>query len=187
MTAPCLLNVWNGVVLAPDKQAVRLYCCLCDWIWRCWCHGCSTKSEIVNLRSCAILVSKYTKINGNDNSSLIFFRWLYGETGIVLALDKQEVRLYCCVCAWWYWRSMHHSMRSLVLWPSWLHCPNTLQWQCVNLRSLVKCMERVSCWTWKMDDDEVRLHCCACGVCFNSVVVLVFDAVRGRNLTLPQR
>ena len=40
----------------------------------------------------------YTHYNGNDGSALIFVCWMYGTTGVVLALNQQYVSLYCCVC-----------------------------------------------------------------------------------------
>ena len=40
----------------------------------------------------------YTHYNGNDGSALIFVCSMYGTTGVVLTLNQQLVRLYCCVC-----------------------------------------------------------------------------------------
>ena len=63
------------------------------------------------------------------------------------AVHEQNVRLYCCVCAWirrcyWWW------MRYEVILTC---CSNTLQWQwrlCMRWFLFVKCMERVSCCPW---------------------------------------
>ena len=41
------------------------------------------------------VLSKYITINGDDGLRLIY-SWIT-LNGVVLALDEQEVRLYCCV------------------------------------------------------------------------------------------
>ena len=76
----------TGVVLSLDGQAVRLHCCVCARMRRC--YWCSMQYVVV------ISPSSY----GNDGSALIFVCWTYGTTGVVLALNQQLVRLYCCVC-----------------------------------------------------------------------------------------
>ena len=76
----------TDVVLSLDGQAVRLHCCVCARMRSC--YWCSMQYVVV------ISPSSY----GNDGSALIFVCWTYGTTGVVLALNQQLVRLYCCVC-----------------------------------------------------------------------------------------
>ena len=59
-------------------------------------YWCSIQYEAVSSRSCAILLFRIHHNNVNDGPALIFVGCMY-ETGVVLALDEQLVRLYCCV------------------------------------------------------------------------------------------
>ena len=79
----------TGVVLALDGQRVRAEIWRCYWRWM--------QYEAVIAPSCAILPSEYTTIMTITVLHRSSFDWLY-EMGVVLALDKQRVRLYYCVC-----------------------------------------------------------------------------------------
>ena len=82
------------VVLALNEQYVRLY--YCAYMCVCaFCVWCSKRSQFYRH---AQFYCSNTHYNDDDDSALlIFFRWMY-ETGFVLALNKQLVRLHCCVC-----------------------------------------------------------------------------------------
>ena len=63
----------TGVVLARNEQRVRLYCYVCTWTWRC--YWCLIQYGVVVLPSCAIYAVQI-HYNGNDDSALIYLRWL---------------------------------------------------------------------------------------------------------------
>ena len=85
------MRLLNGVMLALDKQRVCSHCCVRAWIRRRYYFW--MQYEIVISPSRAVQIH-YN--NDDDGFALIFVRWMYG-TGIVLALDEQNVRLHCCV------------------------------------------------------------------------------------------
>ena len=90
------------------------------------------------------------------------------ETGVVWALDKQCVRLYCWVCVLGFASviGVPCSMRSSFH-PRAPFCfPNTLTGTVLLIMglhwsSLVECMERVPCWPW-MNSTYVCIDCCVC-------------------------
>ena len=68
----------TGVVLARNEQKVRLYCYVCTWTWRC--YWCLIQYGVVVLPSCAIYAVQI-HYNGNDDSALIYLRWLNALNG----------------------------------------------------------------------------------------------------------
>ena len=73
-----------------------MYVCIAACMCVCaFCVWCSQRSQFYPH---ALFYCSNTRYNNDDDSTLlIFFRWMY-ETGFVLALNKQLVRLHCCVC-----------------------------------------------------------------------------------------
>ena len=145
---------------------------MCWWCWSSfvgWMHETATESTFALLRvrlnlevllvfdtvsyyrSLTLPCAIHTVQKHYNGDVLICLRWL---NYIVLALDKQYVRLYCCGCAWtWrcYWCSINELWgRILTL---LIRCLNTLplqwRWQ-LTLRwpSFVEwCMELVLRWS----------------------------------------
>ena len=76
-------------MLSLDVQAVRSHCCVCAielevlLVFDAVCY----RNATLNI---------YTHYNGHDGSALIFICWMYGTTNVVLTLNQQFVRLYCC-------------------------------------------------------------------------------------------
>ena len=72
-----------------NRPYVRIAVCVCSGVIgvRCSIH-------VVVMHVTLII---YTHYNGNGGSALIFVCSMYGTTGVVLALNQQLVRLYCCV------------------------------------------------------------------------------------------
>ena len=85
----------TGVMLTLNDQRVRLHCCVRAWIWKRYCFWMQYAIVISPSRSIQIHYNDY-----DNGSTLIFAGWIY-ETGIVLALDEQNVSLYCCFVAVW--------------------------------------------------------------------------------------
>ena len=56
------LNVFHDSVLALDEQQVRLYYCLCAWIWIWTCYSCSIQYDIIISPARMYVMSKYTKM-----------------------------------------------------------------------------------------------------------------------------
>ena len=92
------MNVWHVRVWCGPKQTARTFafiaaCCVNAW----FCNLAHPHAPFFP-----------RIIHGNDDndSVLIVAGWIH-ETGVgvVLALDEQRVRLYCCTCAriWWYY------------------------------------------------------------------------------------
>ena len=52
-----LVECMHGTVLTLDEQRVRLYCCVCAWIWRCY-YWCSINA----VWGRNLMLSKYTTI-----------------------------------------------------------------------------------------------------------------------------
>ena len=112
--------------------------------------------EFVILRACAILPSKHKHTmtyNGNNDSALVFVRWLNAWNGCRVGPKRTE-STFVLLC-------VHLDLEVLLVFdPVWgcsltlmryICCPNTLQWQwwlCIDLSSLVECIERVLCWPW---------------------------------------
>ena len=118
--------------------------------------------------------------NGIDGSALIFVGWIYG-TGAVL--DKQAVRLHCCVrlnlnVLLFAFDPVRYKV---VISPSCVVQIHYIIMAITALRwsSLVECMERVLCWPW-INSAYVAFLC----VCLHWAVLSVIDAVWGRNFTL---
>ena len=126
---------WVSCWRALDEQRVRLYCLnTCYW----W----SIQFEIVTSPPNAL--QWWWRV-------CVDLRFLNVWNGVVLSLDKQTVRLYCCVRARiWHLLFIFDPLcgrTHLTL----TCCPNTLQWQCMTTwrwSSLVECMERLSFWPW---------------------------------------
>ena len=75
------------------------------------------------------MLSKYTIMTMMTLRCSVFVGWMH-ETGIVLDLGEQIVRLHCCVCAWtWrcYWCSMNALWGRILT--HLIRCSNTLQWR----------------------------------------------------------
>ena len=70
--------------LALKQQYVRFYCCVCGGYWH------SMHCGVVSSSSSYVVQKHY---NGDGDSALI----CVCRTGGVLALDKQAVRLCCCL------------------------------------------------------------------------------------------
>ena len=47
--------------------------------------------QVVIAHACTILLSKHTAMAGGDD----FVYWMHYYVGVMLALDEQQVRLYC--------------------------------------------------------------------------------------------
>ena len=72
-----------------SAYVVLLCACACIRL----CYQWLLHYEVAILPSCAILLS-----DGNGGSSSTFVCWIYGPTGVVLAVNQQLVCFHCCVC-----------------------------------------------------------------------------------------
>ena len=160
------LNMWDGcrvVRLWTNSSYVHI-----AWIGRC--YWCLMQYEVVISLSCAVQI----RYNGNGGSALIFVCWMYG-TCVVLSLDEQRVRL-CCLnwAALWVLDSVWGRNNLTIM-----RCANTLQWRWrlrIDLRLLNAGVGLA------LHEQAVRLYCCVCATIWH--VLLVFDAIWGRNLIL---
>ena len=104
---------------------ISKYVCIATCVGTCyWCSMYAVCGR--NHLTLTCCPPEYTTMAMHDNYALIFVCWMYG-TGVVLALDEQAVRLYCCMCA-----TIWHVL--LVFDATWsrnlilvLYCPNTLK------------------------------------------------------------
>ena len=134
----------TGVVLSLDEQLVRSHC----WV----CSNLKVLLVFDTVRDCNATLIIYTYYYGNDGSVLIFVCWMHGPD-VVLVLNQQLVRLYCCVC-------LNLKVLVISVWciviqgnVTLMHalfcCPNTLRTMAMTaLRwsSFVECMEWVLRW-----------------------------------------
>ena len=90
----CVSSCWLWTNRSYVCIAVSVYCLAFEAKFECVIAWRSIQYEVAISPLCAILLS-----DGNDGSALVFaFCWMYG-TGVVLALNQQLVRVYCCcVC-----------------------------------------------------------------------------------------
>ena len=94
----CCPNTLLTVVFAwVDKHTARTFGLLAAYVLEFdTYYWCSLQHELViSSSSCAVQKIHY---NGGDASALVFVGWMY-ETGIVSALDEQNVRLHSCMRA----------------------------------------------------------------------------------------
>ena len=149
---------------ALNEQRVRLYCCVCAWIWRC--YWCSMQYEFVIVRACDILPSKHTTM------AMMNLRWPV-ECMQWVSCWPETNSMYVCITVWlcaWTWRRYWRTQYEVLVSPSWCVVQiYTLQlrWRrlCVDLHSLFECMERVS----------IRAYVCI-SVCARA---LEFEAIIG--------
>ena len=126
--------------------------------------------------------------NGDDNFALIFVRWTY-KTGIVLVLDEQCVSLLCCMCTRCHWFSTQYEVKvSLSSFTVQIHCNNWWQlYLCGCLFVGWIFVRWLNAWNGcRVGPKRTESTFVLLRMRLNLEVLLVFDAVWGRSLTLSR-
>ena len=157
-----MLNVWNNGcrVGAPWTNSAYVYIGIA-WIRVIGVRCSIIKVVVIWFSSCAVP----THCNDNDGSVVILADWMYA-TGVVLALDKQLVRSYCCVCTW---IGRCYVLAIDAIWSCNLTLVHT-SYTTITMTGLHRssCMQCISFWPWANS-----------AYVYNAwiYVLLVFDAV----------
>ena len=135
------MYAWNGYWLWPNSAYVCIAVCVLEFDGVTGVQW--MRHEIVIV---PFMLSKYTTHynHGDGGSALIFDPWMYYRTGVVLALDKQCVRLHCLnltrVIAVW----RHNNLTIIIC--HVLSKNTTMAMPVLRWSSLVECMWWMSCW-----------------------------------------
>ena len=122
-----------------SAYVVLLCVCVCACIRLC--YQWLLHYEVAILPSCAILLS-----DGNGGSSSTFVCWIYGPTGVVLAVTQQLVCFHCCVWAWTWtrqWFSMQYVWGRNFTFDMWCSKCTTMAMTTLRWSLFFECMERV--------------------------------------------
>ena len=157
----CPLNVWNGVGLALDKQAVRLHA----WIWRCY----SCLSDAVRCRNLTLL--RFPNTLERRWRLYVYVRCLNVWNGVVLALAGRTGGAFVLVCLNLLEAVLIGVQYSMKFWVSpWCAVQIHYKWLTNgNDGSAIMFIECMACLL-ALDEQHVRLHC----------FLLEFEAVFGQ-------